>query len=288
VLREARAGALHDRLASAWEVRDNRRAVHETGHPGDSALERKDFLAVAAATLVTLVAPRVALASNHPVSTPGEESWAGFIEAARDAITKGVEQWASSAGVAGGEINGGTVFIAPGALNSEVTFLPAVEDALFQAGAPGDVSAAFAGVSWEGWRGWVTGYNLSLADALRSFVAVPGPEAPPTPLAPVRLKDGTSHGSIAMSAAAQRQALLELLKPRLKEPGAMAAIKRYAKWYEKSFDDWFQHTTVQNLIATGPVPSFAPPYVPVGPVVRGEIFGSNVLDAPAFGLLAGS
>ncbi len=267
---------------------ENRHEVVEPTGTDESGLERKDFLAAAAATLVALVAPRVALATGNDVSPPDEGSWAGFVEAAQDAISKGVDQWASSAGVGGAEVNGGTVFVAPGTLNSEFTFLPAVQDALFQAGAPEDVAAAFAGVSWEGWRGWVTGYNLSLPDALRAFAAVPGPEAPPTALEPVRMKDGTSHGSVGMSAAAQSEALSELLKPRLKEPGAVAAIKRYATWYEKSFDDWFQHTTVQNLVASGPVPSYAPPYVPVGPVVRGEIFGSNVLDAPAFGLPAGS
>jgi hypothetical protein len=117
---------------------------------------------------------------------------------------------------------------------------------------------------------------------------VPGPEAPPTALEPVRLKEGTSNGSVGMSADAQREALRQLLKRHLKEPGAIAAIDRYAKWYEKSFDDWFQHTTVQNLVARGPVPSFAPPYVPVGPVVGGDVFGSRVLAAPAFGLPAGS
>jgi len=254
----------------------------------NGGFERQDFLAAAAASLVALVAPRVALAGGQNVSAAAEGSWAGYVESAKGAISKGIDQWASSAGVGSAEVNGGAVFVAPGTLNSEYFFLPAVQDALFQAGAPEDVSAAFAGVSWEWWRGWVTGYNLSLHDALRSFAAVPAPEAPPTPLEPMRLKEGNSPGSIGMSAQAQREALLELLKQRQKEPGAVAAITHYATWYEKSFDDWFQHTTVQNLVARGPVPSFAPPYVPVGPVVGGDVFGSNVLAAPKFGLPAGS
>jgi hypothetical protein len=274
-------------VASAPKEDDNR-GVTGQGTAEESSLERKEFLAAAAATLVALVAPRVALAAGNDVSAPAAGSWDAYVASARDALSKGIDQWAATAGVGSAEVNGGAVFIAPGTLNSEYFFLPAVQDALFQAGAPEDVSAAFAGVAWEGWRGWVNGYNLSLHNALSSFAAVPAPEAPPTPLEPVRLKEGNSLGSIGMSAEAQREALLELLKPRLKEPGAVSAITHYATWYEKSFADWFQHTTVQNLVARGPVPSFAPPYVPVGPVVGGEIFGSRVLDAPAFGLPAGS
>jgi len=39
--------------------------------------------------------------------------------------------------------------------------------------------------------------------------------------------------------------------------------------FEKSYNVWKGTTMVTNILGTGPVPTFAPPYVPVGPVVGG-------------------
>jgi hypothetical protein len=39
--------------------------------------------------------------------------------------------------------------------------------------------------------------------------------------------------------------------------------------FEKSYNLWKASTMVTNVLGTGPVPTFAPPYVPVGPVVGG-------------------
>ena len=39
--------------------------------------------------------------------------------------------------------------------------------------------------------------------------------------------------------------------------------------FEKVFELWRVSTMVTNVLGTGPVPTFAPPYVPVGPVVGG-------------------
>jgi hypothetical protein len=35
------------------------------------------------------------------------------------------------------------------------------------------------------------------------------------------------------------------------------------------FETWVMGTIVTNVMGSGPVPTFAPPYVPVGPVVGG-------------------
>jgi hypothetical protein len=39
--------------------------------------------------------------------------------------------------------------------------------------------------------------------------------------------------------------------------------------FEKSYNIWKVSTMVTNVLGTGPVPTFAPPYVPVGPVLAG-------------------
>ncbi len=257
--------------------------MSESESAAGSGLERREFIAGAAAMLVALVGPRVALAGDGNVSAAKEGSWDRFVDAAEGSIARGVDAWAAGAGVAGGEVNGSAVFVPPGALNSDVDFRQGVDDALLKAGAGEDVAAALSGVAWEGWRGWSSSYSLSLPDGVRAFAAVPGPEAPSTTLEPMRLHDGSALGRIGMSADAQSEALRRLLAQHLNEPGAADAIDRYTRWYEKSFDKWFQHAIVENLVAKGPVPSFAPPYVPVGPVVRGDVSGTAVLVAADFG-----
>ncbi len=42
-----------------------------------------------------------------------------------------------------------------------------------------------------------------------------------------------------------------------------------AEAFEQAFQFWTATTMVTNVMGTGPVPTFAPPYVPVGPVVGG-------------------
>jgi len=42
-----------------------------------------------------------------------------------------------------------------------------------------------------------------------------------------------------------------------------------ASAFERVFNLWQVSTMVTNVLGTGPVPTFAPPYVPVGPVVGG-------------------
>jgi hypothetical protein len=39
--------------------------------------------------------------------------------------------------------------------------------------------------------------------------------------------------------------------------------------FDKVFTIWQASTMVTNVLGTGPVPTFAPPYVPVGPVMGG-------------------
>ena len=39
--------------------------------------------------------------------------------------------------------------------------------------------------------------------------------------------------------------------------------------FERAFQVWVPSQMVMNVMGTGPVPAFAPPYVPVGPVVGG-------------------
>jgi hypothetical protein len=57
-----------------------------------------------------------------------------------------------------------------------------------------------------------------------------------------------------------------------------------ANWVEDSFNEWKNLVTLVGLTGRGPVPTFAPPYVPVGPVISGDNISVGFLFAgPRFG-----
>jgi hypothetical protein len=61
-------------------------------------------------------------------------------------------------------------------------------------------------------------------------------------------------------------------------------MKGLANWIESSFQEWKGLVTLVGLTGTGPVPTFAPPYVPVGPVVMGDTRSAGpVFAGPRFG-----
>jgi hypothetical protein len=53
------------------------------------------------------------------------------------------------------------------------------------------------------------------------------------------------------------------------DSGASDAVQGYATWFQSSFVNWRVRAAIGTLLGHGPVPTFAPPYVPVGPVVGG-------------------
>jgi hypothetical protein len=61
-------------------------------------------------------------------------------------------------------------------------------------------------------------------------------------------------------------------------------MKSLANWVDASFSEWKAGVKMVGLLGQGPVPTFAPPYVPIGPVVAGENTSAATLFAgPRFG-----
>jgi len=107
-----------------------------------------------------------------------------------------------------------------------------------------------------------------------AFAAFPGPQAPPMPNIPTPL-----------SACISAQAAMMLMPNNLKKEMINALPqglrdKDHDKHYETLFESiatavsagfaiWINAQMVMNVLGRGPIPTFAPPYVPVGPVVGG-------------------
>jgi hypothetical protein len=205
------------------------------------------------------------------------------LDVARESISAGVDLWSANAQVVGGQVNGSAVFLPPGSLFGEPPFDASVEGALRQLPIPPQVATAIAGVAWEVWTAWAKSYYVSLPRAFPELAAVPGPEAEQTPLKPTRLGKGKAPGSLGISADVVGEALRGLLGNLVATKDDAQEIEQFAHWYYRSFRRWFGSAKLVNLAGGGPVPSFAPPYVPVGPVVLGNVVGVNVLQTQPFG-----
>lgn len=192
--------------------------------------------------------------------------FAKFIDGSCDAICSGIEQWLKATAIAGVIINGPVGVVSPGMVQGPPL------GPLILAKAPQDTpqetkySNAIAnalGTLWQAWQLGITGVLQYPA-----FASVPAPVAPPTPNIPIPLVALPSPGAAGLAPASLQRLMLTLLAdpPALHAPALFDAL---ANAFNTVFQTFTAATLVQNVLGTGPVPSFAPPFAPVGPVVGG-------------------
>jgi hypothetical protein len=100
-----------------------------------------------------------------------------------------------------------------------------------------------------------------------AFGAFPGPMAPPVPNVPCPLMQLTQVTASLQPAVMKQQMVAALGDPNA--PFAPQMFEAICDAFDKSFKQWQSTTMVTNVLGSGPVPTFAPPFVPVGPVVGG-------------------
>ena len=125
------------------------------------------------------------------------------------------------------------------------------------------IATAF-GTLWQPWHMGLTGMLMYPP----TFAVCPSPVHPPTPNIPLPLITLSSPGEMGLSA----MSLKSTMEANLADPTAHHASDLFdalAKAFNTVFQLFKVSTLVQNVLGTGPVPTFAPPFVPVGPVVAG-------------------
>jgi len=134
--------------------------------------------------------------------------------------------------------------------------------------------AVAKGVSdcFDKWQGKVTVPGLPWYPA---FAAFPGPMAPPMPNVPVPLIACPSAMMAEITVPSKlKDSMCDALDQGLKDDDP-------DKQFEALFDGigtvlamafmlWLPQQMVMLVMGKGPIPTFAPPYVPVGPVVGGD------------------
>jgi len=108
-----------------------------------------------------------------------------------------------------------------------------------------------------------------------AFTAFPGPMAPPMPNVTTPLMACPSSGMTELTVAKKIQdAIIKEFKNGLKDKSNDSLYKTIfgaiADSLSVGFMTWLSTQVVNLVMGTGQIPTFAPPVVPVGPVVNGQ------------------
>jgi hypothetical protein len=216
--------------------------------------------------------------------------WVLITKTALMSFQKGVNDWIVASRVQGGWVQGPNAALTPGSLKGVADLEPRVLNGMMAGGVPPAVAKAIAQELCGAWLAWANGFAMNLPGAYPKLGAVPGPAAPPTPAVQpgYPLSRGASAGEMRLQKTTLSMRLAAALRPQARagDRGLEQAVQAIAEWVDVSFRDWKLSAQVVGLMGKGPVPSFAPPYVPVGPVVMGDNLGPGGVAAiagPRFG-----
>ena len=127
-----------------------------------------------------------------------------------------------------------------------------------------NVVASVLGTAWLSYTATIKVPGMPWYPA---FAAMPSPVAPPTPNIPCPVVALTQVTASIMPDVMKMQMVGQLADPMA--PFHDKLFEAICDGFDKCFKIWQTSTMVTNVLGTGPVPTFAPPYVPVGPVVGG-------------------
>lgn len=128
-----------------------------------------------------------------------------------------------------------------------------------------NVIASVINQAWTLFQATVT--LASPFPAYPAFAAFPGPMAPPMPSLPIPFMTFFQVPVSLQAPLLKTQMISQLGDPQA--PFAPQIFEAIATAFQQCFDIWKGTTIVNNILGEGPIPTFAPPFVPVGPVVMG-------------------
>ncbi|MEO8595654.1 MAG: hypothetical protein ABI759_20210 [Candidatus Solibacter sp.] len=191
----------------------------------------------------------------------------GLFDALLDAIASGFNQYKATAGLVDVQING------PIATGGRLQG-PPIDD--FIRSAPsvagwgnytGKIRDAVAKGFQMQWKMVASSVRVPGLPWYPGFVAVPSPQAPPMPNVPTPFSALVQDNS-AMDPSSLKVAMKSCLSGNV--DFADEFFDSLSTGLQLGFGIWKGSQMVTNVLGNGPVPSFAPPYVPVGPVVKGS------------------
>jgi len=205
--------------------------------------------------------------NKYHVNSAGDvgKQFETYIEGICGAIHGAVDQWRQMATIAG------VMIVGPVASIGIVVGPPLTPLILAQGpkGTPQEVkyTTAIANAFGTAWLPWQASIKVPGLPWYPAFAAFPGPVAPPMPNIPMPL-----IALVSVDASLSPGALSGLMMANLGDPTALHAQDLFdaiSKAFNTVFTLFKAMTMVTNVLGTGPIPTFAPPFVPVGPVMGG-------------------
>ncbi|MCS6911715.1 MAG: hypothetical protein RMK29_18190 [Myxococcales bacterium] len=193
------------------------------------------------------------------------DQFTAYIDGICGAICSAWSQWQRAATLVGVSINAMT---ASGGQVVGPPWMPLIM-ASAPMSSPMEVkySTAIALAIDTGWTAYQASIKVPGLPWYPAFAAFPAPVAPPTPNVPVPVA-----ALAQVTAPISKSALMMSMIANFGDPTALHQRELFdsiADAFEKCFQTWQTTTQVTNVMGTGPVPSFAPPLVPAGPVLGG-------------------
>jgi hypothetical protein len=127
-------------------------------------------------------------------------------------------------------------------------------------------TSAIATVLSNAWMAYTASIKVPSLPFYPAFAMFPSPVAPPTPNVPVPV------AALVQVPAPLAPLLKQQMVAMLGDPTApfhAELFEAVIDAFDKMFKVWQLSTMVTNVLGTGAVPTFAPPYVPAGPVIGG-------------------
>jgi len=214
-----------------------------------------------------------------PELLPTSEAPARYVPEIKRAIAAAIDAWRPVLRVAGGTINGAIGVIPRGALGNTYDLKAAFRARLAAESVPADPFARITDGFADAWNEWFSGYSATLL--YPAFAYWPGPEAPPMPALAQPLLTGHSTSDLHMLPAQVHLRAAQAIDWDRAEADLQNAVRQLSQWFATRFIAMKAVSTLVNVLGRGPVPFYAPPQVPGGPVIGGSILpGSSVLVGP--------
>ncbi len=225
-----------------------------------------------AALGMSTVVPNPTPTAGIPGAGVGSGGGTQTANAVTSAFTAALDTWKGLAQFTGITVNSITALGGPGCLTGPpLGALMIPRFATMGADDRAIATAAAQGIS-SSFAAWQNGVTVPGLPWYPAFAAFPGPVAPPTPNVPspvVALVSAGLAGMMDPNALQNSMASAASASIRDRARPVFAAI---APMVIVQFQSKILTSMVKGVLGTGPVPTFAPPYVPVGPVLGGRAF----------------
>lgn len=239
--------------------------------PGRSSAARRGEAAAQQAGQAPLPVPPALFrpASNQPADVAQQHKmhkiYSDYIDGISKAIVQAFDLWRVQAFLKGVVINGPTAI--GGSLEGPALEPHILAFAPSQSPLHGSVSPAIAKGISAAWLQTQRSVSVPGLPWYPSFAAFPGPLAPPTPNIPSPFVSLTQDLS-PTAAPALKQSMQSNLAGRVEFAAELLDAMAFS--FSLAIFTWRATQMVMMVLGKGPVPTFAPPYVPVGPVVGGD------------------